>query len=215
MKNTLYFRKEFSKNLRHIMEVRGKKQVDLITDLHLSKASVSSWFNGSRLPRMDKLDLLATYLNVRRSDLMGESEFIEEQDTTKTTKGVSIPVLGEVAAGIPIDAIEYILDWEEIPLSWDRYNDYFALKIKGDSMAPRMESGDVVIVRQQPDADNGDTVIVLVGETATCKKIRKTEDGIVLISTNPNYTPMLYTWNDVDELPVTILGKVVELRQKY
>jgi len=74
MKDTLYFRKEFSQNLKRIMDLRNKKQIDLINDLNLSKASVSSWVNGSRLPRMDKVDLLANYLGVKRSDLMGLDE---------------------------------------------------------------------------------------------------------------------------------------------
>ena len=213
LKDTLYFREKFSKNLKRIMDISGKKQVDLINDLSLSKASVSSWVNGTRLPRMDKVDLLANYLKVKRSDLMGldDSEGLQRQ-----VNGYSIPVLGDVAAGVPIDAIKDIIDWEEIPVSWQSQGEYFALKIRGDSMEQIMESVDVVIVRRQPDVDDGDTAIVLInGDSATCKKIRKTNNGLILISTNAKYPPMLYTKEEVLSLPIVIVGKVVELRQKY
>ena len=131
-------------------------------------------------------------------------------------QGVKIPVLGTVAAGIPISAVEDILDYEEIPRSWQNQGEFFALKIKGDSMEPRMESGDVVIVKQQSDANSGDTVIVLVnGDDATCKRLEKTDNGIMLVSTNPKYPPIFYSLEDIQTKPVVILGKVVELRQKY
>ena len=94
--------------------------------------------------------------------------------------------------------------------------DFFGLRIKGDSMSPRISEGDVVIVRQQNDAESGDIVIVLVdGESATCKRLIKYKDGISLISFNPMYEPMNFTKEDIIEKPVTIIGKVVENRQKY
>ena len=103
-----------------------------------------------------------------------------------------------------------------MPQSWESQGEFFGLRIKGDSMEPRMESGDVVIVRQQSDANSGDTVIVLVnGDDATCKRLQKTDNGIMLVSTNPKYPPMFYSNEDIRTKPVVILGKVVELRQKY
>ena len=145
-----------------------------------------------------------------------DCDFVEEHSKGEKKQGLKIPVLGTVAAGIPISAVEDILDYEEVPQSWENQGEFFALKIKGDSMEPRMESGDVVIVKQQPDANSGDTVIVLVnGDDATCKKLQKTDNGIMLVSTNPKYPPMFYSTEDIQTKPVVILGKVVELRQKY
>ena len=93
---------------------------------------------------------------------------------------------------------------------------YFGLRIKGDSMQPRMVDGDVVIVRCQPDAESGDVVIVQVnGDEATCKRLSKHPSGISLISFNPAYEPFTYTNEQIESLPVTIIGKVVENRQKY
>ena len=130
--------------------------------------------------------------------------------------GVTINVLGRVAAGAPIEAIEAIIDTEEITEEMAATGEFFGLQINGDSMEPKMSKGDVVIVRQQDDAESGDTVIVTVnGTDATCKRLRKYRDGIELISTNPSYGPMFFTNEDIENKPVKIIGKVVELRCKF
>lgn len=132
------------------------------------------------------------------------------------SSGIKINVLGRVAAGIPINAIEEIIDTEEISEQLAKTGEFFGLLIKGDSMEPRICEGDVVIVRQQPDAESGDIVIALVnGDDATCKRLRKYRDGIELISLNPSYEPMFFSDNDIINKPVRIIGKVVELRGKF
>lgn len=94
--------------------------------------------------------------------------------------------------------------------------EYFGLRIKGDSMLPRIAEGDVVIVRCQPDAESGQVVIAQVnGNTATCKKLVKHNNGISLVSFNSEYEPMYFSNEEIEKLPVTIIGKVVENRQKY
>ena len=159
-----------------------------------------------------KIKIFADALGTTPAYLMG---WIEE-DASKETNALRIPVLGNVAAGIPISAVEDILDYEEVPISWQNQGEFFALRIKGDSMDPRMESGDVVIVKQQSDANSGDTVIALVnGDDATCKRLEKTDNGIMLVSTNTKYPPMFYSKEDIVNKPVVILGKVVEFRGKF
>lgn len=130
---------------------------------------------------------------------------------------IRIPVLGRVQAGIPIDAQEEILDWEEITPNMAFSGDYFALQVKGDSMEPKFSEGDVVIVRQQDDAESGDIVIAMVnGNDATIKKLMKYENGgIALVASNPLYQPMHFSEQDIMEKPVQIIGKVVELRAKF
>ena len=128
---------------------------------------------------------------------------------------VRIPVLGDVAAGIPIEAIEDIIDYEEIPAEMAEHGQFFGLRIKGDSMEPRICEGDVVIVRKQEDADSGDTVIACInGDSATCKRLIKYPDQIVLMPLNNKYDPIVFTMEDVKNTPLTIIGKVVELRGK-
>ena len=132
------------------------------------------------------------------------------------TRAVKIPVLGFVRAGIPMNAVENIIDYEEISEETARSGEYFALKIKGDSMEPRIKEGDVVIVRKQSTVENGEVAVVLInGNDATVKKFHKTDVGIKLLSTNPQYDPFFFTPQEVESLPVEVIGKVVELRAKF
>ena len=205
----------FKTRLKQLRKEKNINQRELAKYLKVAPSTISMYENGQREPNFEVLEVLADFFNVDMNYLLGK--------TDKTTKliidkpqGLKIPVLGTVAAGIPISAVEDILDYEEVPQSWESQGEFFALKIKGDSMEPRMESGDVVIVKQQSDANSGDTVIVLVnGDDATCKRLQKTDNGIMLVSTNPKYPPMFYSLEDIQTKPVVILGKVVELRQKY
>ena len=132
-----------------------------------------------------------------------------------TKQGVVINVLGRVAAGIPIEAIENIIDTEEISEEMAVKGEFFGLRIHGHSMEPRMVEGDVVIVIKQETAETGDIVIATVnGTDATCKRLKKYRDGIELIPINPSYDPMFYTNEEIESKPVKIIGKVVELRAK-
>lgn len=150
-------------------------------------------------------------------DIVFTDEFEAIADAqARFSNGRKIPVYAAVAAGIPIEAIEDIVDYEEIDAALAATGDFFGLRIKGDSMEPRMREGDVVIVRKQEDADNGDIVIVLVnGNDATVKKLKKESSGITLIPFNPAHDTQHYSREDVAFLPVRIIGKVVELRAKF
>lgn len=156
----------------------------------------------------DILEPLAKIYGVTPEYLMGWSDEVKSPVNR-------IPVLGKVVAGIPIEAVEEIIDYEEVP-SYMSENEYFALQIKGSSMEPKFSEGDVVIVRKQEDVDSGDIAIILVnGNEATVKKIKKFENGINLIPTNPAFEVLTYTNEDIEKLPVRIIGKVVELRAKF
>ena len=182
---------------------------ELAKRIGVHESSINKYEKGLVDIPLSKISELSRVLNVTEAYLMG---WEDEQKA----QGLKIPVLGTVAAGIPISAVEDILDYEEVPLSWENQGEFFGLRIKGDSMQPKMDDGDVVIVRQQSDANSGDTVIALVnGDDATCKKLQKTENGIMLVSTNPNYLPMFFTKEEIQTKPVVILGKVVELRSKF
>ena len=203
------YKRIFSKNLRKYMSLNNKTQVDLINDLGFNKSAVSTWCNGTRLPRMDKVDALAKYFGIRRSDL------IEDKSESKI-KPATIPVLGSVPAGIPIEAIQDIIDYEEIDAATAAKGEYFALQVKGSSMEPRIREGDIVIVRKQDDVESGEIAIVMVnGDNATIKRLLKYEDGIRLMPTNPAYEPLYFTNDEILEKPVKVIGKVIENRQKY
>lgn len=165
---------------------------------------------------LNELMTSAQDMNVSLDPSLDIQLFSNEQETRPKSRSVKIPVYGTVAAGAPRDAVTDIEDYEEIPESLACTGEYAALRINGNSMLPRFAIGDVVIVRLQEDVDSGDVAIVMVGDgEATCKKIKKTRDGVILVSTNPEYEPMFFTNKQIREEPVRIWGKVVELRAKF
>lgn len=183
----------------------------------VSKASISQYLNGSHAPSNISSGKMAKILDVNPVWLMGfDVPMKEKVSSLPQRKGVLIPVYGRVAAGVPLEMIEDIIDTEEITEEMARTGEFFALQIHGDSMEPKMSEGDVVIVRRQEDAESGDTVIATVnGTDATCKRLRKYRDGIELIATNPSYEPMFFSNEEIEKKPVRILGRVVELRAKF
>ena len=196
------------------MELRQLKQSDLVEKTGISKGALSSYISGRYVPKQNNIFLIAKALNVSESWLMGNDVPLERRKIDRK-KGVTINVLGRVAAGIPIEAIEEIIDTEEITEELARTGNFFGLQIHGNSMEPRIYEGDVVIVRQQDDADSGDVVIAMInGDDAICKRLRKYRDGIELIPNNPSYEPMFFSNDEIMTKPVKIIGKVVELRGK-
>lgn len=204
----------FGSRLKELRKSKKMTQKQLADFVFVDCSSVTKWETGKAYPDYEKQNKLADFFNVSVDYLMGRTN--DSISPTKTT-AIKAPVLGYVAAGIPIEAIEDIIDYEDLDSnSFNPNYEYFGLKIKGDSMTPRIQNGDVVIVRQQSDVDSGDIAIVCVnGDNATCKQIKKQADGISLIPFNPAYDIKFFTNKEVSELPITILGKVVELRGKF
>lgn len=204
-----------SERIKEAMELLNMKQADLVERTGISKGALSSYISGRYLPKQTNIYLIAKALNVNEAWLMG-SDVPMNRTTSSRSSGIKINVLGRVAAGIPIEAVEEIIDQEEITEELARTGSFFGLQIKGNSMEPRICEGDVVIVRQQDDAESGDVVIALInGDDAVCKRLRKYRDGIELISNNPSYEPMYFDNDDIEKKPVRIIGKVVELRGKF
>lgn len=211
--------------IKECRENLGLTQEQLAQKLgYKSKTTINKIEKGINDITQSKVKDFADVLNTTPAYLMGWEEDNKGQNITTTAignttrphkKGVVINVLGRVAAGVPIEAIEEIIDTEEITEEMAKTGNFFGLQIHGNSMEPRIYEGDVVIVRQQEDAENGDVVIAMVnGDDATCKRLRKYRDGIELISNNPSYEPMFFSNEEILSKPVKIIGKVVELRGK-
>ncbi|WP_244091443.1 LexA family protein [Anaerostipes hadrus] len=203
-------KKIMAENITYYMNKHQKSRNDMCEALGVKYTTFTDWVKGNSYPRIDKIELMANYFGISKADL------VEKRNSTSTKNGVTINVLGRVAAGIPIDCVEEIIDTEEITQDMASTGEFFGLQIHGDSMEPRMKDGDVVIVRQQNDAETDNIVIAVVnGNEATCKRLKKYAEGIALISTNPSYEPMYFSNKEIAEKPVRIIGVVKELRAKF
>lgn len=183
--------------IKELREGAGMTQEELGALLGVQKSAINKYETGRVVNlKRSTIENLCRIFNVLPQDLIGGE-----------IKAVRIPVLGHVHAGIPIDAIEDILDYEEISPQMAMTGEYFGLKVKGDCMAPRILEGDVVIVKKSPDAESGDTVVALLDGEAEIKKLIKYESGeAALVPANPLY--------EVRRGKFEIIGKVVELRGK-
>lgn len=205
-----------SERIKEGLELRNMKQADLVAITGIGKSSISTYISGEYEPKQRNIYKIAKALNVNEAWLMGADVPMGRHNLTVSRKGVTINVLGRVAAGIPIEAVENIIDTEEISEELARTGEFFGLLIKGDSMTPGICNGDTVIVRKQEDAESGDIVIATVnGTDAFCKRLRKYSSGIELISNNPSYETYEFSNKEILEKPVKIIGKVIELRRKF
>ena len=194
----------------------GMKQSDLAHQLKVTQTTISNWELGRTEPDYVSLQRIAQIFGTTVDHIMG-GDPPEKRSEPKQPGAVRIPVLGSIQAGIPIEAIEDIVDWEEIPPSMcTGGREYFALKVRGDSMWPDIVEGDVVILRKSPSCDNGDICAVYVnGSDATLKQVKLLESGeLQLIPRNPAYPSKAYSKIQVETIPITLAGVVVELRRK-
>lgn len=190
-------------------------QNELANILFVNQTAVSQWERGVTTPSPNLLLRLCDLYQTTTDYLLGRDAAAPEGPPA-STGGVWVPVLGSVAAGTPIEAVQDIRDYEEISADMAGQGEHFGLVIKGDSMEPKISSGDVVIVRRQSDVENGQIAVVMVnGDEATVKRIKKRPEGLMLIPSNPAYEPMFYSNREIEELPVIIIGRVVELRAKF
>lgn len=201
----------FKDQLKVLRIKHGYSQKVLADMIGVSQQLIAKYEAGVTTPNPYTITKIAGIFNVSTDSLLDVDVIYKKK------KGVKIPVLGYVRAGVPIEAVEEIIDYEEIDEKIARQGEYYALKVRGDSMEPRILDGDVVIVRIQGDVDSGDLAIVLVnGDDATIKKVIKSESGITLIPYNTTkYDPLFYSNQDIKDLPVVISGKVIELRGKF
>ena len=219
----------FNEQLKMLRREAGISQQEFANRIGISKSSVNMYERGEREPGFDVLEQIAAYFEVDMDFLLGKSEYRNKHawldqmgtgnmNSEKPKKGVvRINVLGSIPAGIPNEAYEDIIDWEEIPEEMcTGGREYYGLRVKGDSMWPVFLEGDTIIVHKTAVCESGDTCVVYVdGYDSTLKVVKFGEDGsITLQPKNPNYAPRTYTAKEVRELPVSIGGVVVELRRK-
>lgn len=213
--------------LQKALDIRGISPKELSDKTGISKSSISQYMSGYAKPKQDRIYLISKALNINPVWLLGYDVSMEIKEPTTEEKkphplprvheGVRIPVYGSIPCGVPIEAIDDITDWEDIPKEWCTGDkEFFALVTKGDSMYPKYIEGDVVIVQKQEDFSSGDDCVVYINSDyeATLKTLYKLKEGIQVKPFNPSYTPRTYSWKEVEALPISIAGVVVELRRK-
>lgn len=206
--------RNFSKNLKYYMELNNKDRNDICRDLRLPYTTFAEWYNGNIYPRIDKIEMLANYFHIKKSDL------IENHDSENILKSIGgillseiettpIPILGTVKAGYDYLAQENIIDYIPFKVNGSDKENYYALEVTGDSMEPLFDDGDTVIVHRQDDFENGDNCVVLInGNEATVKKVYKGSNGIELKAVNPYYPPKIFTKEEIRDLPIQVIGVV-------
>ena len=177
-------------------------------DTGIPQTTIRDWRSGRNVPKAASLEKICKAYNL-------PSDFFYDDDSDEDTDIYwnKIPILGSVPCGEPTEAIEEIIGYIEVLPNMAK--DHFGLIAKGDSMAPKIEKGDILIIKKDTQVQSGEIAIVKVnGDEATCKKIMLTDEGITLISLNPNYEPRFFTNAQIESLPIKIIGKVVEIRRK-
>ncbi len=199
----------FTRNLRRLLNEKDMPQYKLAEYLGMSTSAVNKWYIGGGMPRMSKIDEIANVLNVDKAELLDDKPVYPNAVSIGKYK---IPVVGNVAAGSPIYADEEVMEYIDYPKNPEGV---FGLYVHGDSMTPRIHDGDIVLVDQNAIYADGDIVVATVnGEDGCCKRLKMYKDGISLISLNTAYEPMYYSKQEVNDLPVRIVGRVVEIRSR-
>lgn len=205
MQDNNFYKKVFSRNLNRYMIKSQKNQNDLVRDLKLDKSTVSTWCNGTRIPRMNKIELLANYFNINKSDLIEE-----KNNNIEEIKPVKIPVLGRISAGLPLYAEQQLEGYMLAPENIIKEGyEYFYLRVNGDSMNQKFNDGDLVLVQKQDTLENGEIGVIRVnGYDATIKRFKQEGNLVVLepMSTNPIHTTQIYNPEKID---IKIIGKAI------
>ena len=201
-----------AENLKYYMELNHKDRNDIARDLDIPYTTITSWLKAEFYPRIDKIEMLANYFEIKKSDLVEK----KENNIVSSPSSAVVLVYGTIPAGIPMECIEDILDTEEIPTSMLKGGkQYFGLKVKGNSMFPTYLNGDTVIFEKVDDCESGQDCVVMVnGNDGTFKRVLKNENGIILQPLNSEYEPLVFTNEQINNLPVKIIGIAREIRRK-
>lgn len=178
-----------AENLKRLLKERNKKATDMAKATGISTGIISGYMNAKNVPRMGKIQQMADYLGVNTTDIT--NEYNPQFNIIPSNEITTVPIIGTIACGTPLFSEENVIGEMEVLAKDVKGGDYFALIAKGDSMKPRIENGDEVLIRKQPVAENGDIVAVSIDGEITLKRFKQTPSGIVLIPENQEYDPIV------------------------
>lgn len=198
-------REILAKNLNSLLAKKHLTQASVIRDLGIPEATVRSWFNGEKYPRLDKIQMLSDYFNVPRSRITEE----QTDSIGRISSLVKIPILGTITCGEPILAEENLEGYREEIADILPTGELFYLKTKGDSMVPTVPENSFVLIRKQPTVEDGEIAAVLVNgdEEATLKRVKHQGNVVMLLADNSAYAPYVITPDN----PARIIGKAMKV----
>ena len=217
---------DFAKRLYQLRSQKALTQIELGDRLGLSGVSIANYEAGRRMPSYDVLIAVASLFNVSVDYLVGRVDTPYDNSTDLTSivrlspdskeKAIRVPTLGYIRGGEPMVTDDNFLGYEEMVVpSTTSADDFIGLKVEGDSMMPLINEGSIVIIKLQPTCEMNDVCAVRVnGEAVTVKRVKRLPDGLYLIPENSAYSPKFFTADEVTNLPVEIIGKVIEIRTK-
>ena len=184
----------FAKKLSRLLSDRGITQAELAGIMGVAASSVSAWCNGEKMPRMDKVEWIARYFNVMKTELLEDVSLPNNISLIHEMK--KVPLIGNIACGTPILAEENITDYIDLP---GHIRADYALTCRGDSMINAgIRDGDVVYIRKQEAVENGQIAAVLVGDDeATLKRFYLMDGKVTLNAENPAYPPRVYVGEEI------------------
>ena len=220
------YREEHQMSLQDFANLIGTSR----SYIHMLEKNVNPSTNKPINPSIETLKLLANAMNMDLDFLLKQLDseqqiYLNEEEYKKQFEKTDIlgnpvapvPLLGSVKAGYNYLAQENWIGTVDVETSLvGDGKDYFALKVKGDSMAPVFIEGDIVIIKKQNDCENNEFAVVIInGDEGTLKKIKKTDNGIILQPLNPAYGPVMYTKEEIETIPIIIVGVVKQLKREF
>lgn len=201
--------------IKTIRKKHNLSQSELASLLNVHQTAVSQWENERTKPDINIAKAISRKFNISLDVILGNTIPNATPFLYNTSGCIKIPVYGSIPAGIPMEAIEDILGYEDAPAEWSQGGkSFFALKIKGNSMEPEYRDGDIIIFLVQPDCENNeDCAVAINGNDWTFKRVEKLDGGVLIKPLNPEYETKFFTYEQCKNLPVEVKGVFRELRR--
>lgn len=206
-------------NVKHLRTQKNISQQSLADEVGVDRSTISRIENNEIETTIDNAIKIAKVFDISLIDLIDKDLRFDNADVIDLEQNIEmIPVYGTIKAGIPIESQTDIIDYIDIPKSWaNKGKKYYGLKISGDSMSPKYLENDIVVFEFNEDIEqykNKDVAVMINGTDSTFKKILINEQGIVLVPYNNNYDIMMFSKEQVEQLPIKVVGIAREKRTK-
>lgn len=204
-------RKILAQNLQYYLDKKGIDRNELCTALNLKYSTVSEWFQGNKYPRIDKIEMLANYFGVKKSDLIEKPIESNISSVLPQENIRMIPVYDSVSAGFGSYADSTVKEYMPLYIESDEEaENTMCINVEGDSMYPKIEDGDTIQVLRQSTCDNGDIAVILIDrEEGVVKKVQFDENSTTLISFNPKYSPRVFVGEEQNRLMIQGVVKAI------